>query len=386
MANWSIPDNFADILPRQARCLEAMRRASLDLFASHGFELVQPPMVEFVDSLLTGTGSDVSNNTFRFMDQSGGGGRMIGLRADMTPQIARIDAHILNRPGVTRLCYAGSVLHARPMHPLASREPVVAGAEIFGASGLDTDLQIMRLAVETLRTLGVQSVHLDIGHTAVVRALIGENLNDEGVHSIVRALRTKDPVALEAAAGNLSAEAVDALQLLMRTFGDVAVLDELAAKLPQKPEILAALEEVRVLSRECGADEVSFDFCDVHGYQYLTGITFAAHLPQSAQAVLRGGRYDGVGLAFGRSRPACGFTVYLRILSDLGLSEDRLPECCVVRGRVDSHLAAYVASLRKEGRAVVCLFEGESPEDLREQFRVTHEVVRTADGFALAPL
>ena len=140
MPNWLIPDNFADILPRQARTIEKMRRDCLDLFAVHGYELIQPPLIEFVDSLLTGSGSDLDNNTFKFMDQAGG--KMIGLRADMTPQAARIDAHILNRTGVSRLCYAGSCLHARPMHPLASREPIVAGVELFGASGVEADAEI----------------------------------------------------------------------------------------------------------------------------------------------------------------------------------------------------------------------------------------------------
>ena len=196
MATWLIPDNFADILPREARALEKMRRVCLDLFSVHGFEQVQPPLIEFVDSLLTGSGSDLDNNTFKFMDQSSG--RMIGLRADITPQIARIDAHILSRQAVSRLCYAVSV-DARPMHPLASREPIVAGAELFGASGVQADAEIMKLAVKTLRHLGVQKVHLDIGHTGILRAIMSDNLTDEKIHAVVRALRMKDPVALDKA-------------------------------------------------------------------------------------------------------------------------------------------------------------------------------------------
>ena len=252
----------------------------------HGFEQVQPPLIEFVDSLLTGSGSDLDNNTFKFMDQSSG--RMIGLRADITPQIARIDAHILSRQAVSRLCYAVSCLHARPMHPLASREPIVAGAELFGASGVQADAEIMKLAVKTLRHLGVQKVHLDIGHTGILRAIMSDNLTDEKIHAVVRALRMKDPVALDKATQGFDETTRFALRCLTVNFGDASVLDVLERELPQKPEILNALAEVRELSQVCGADDVSFDFCDVHGYQYLTGITFSVHIPQYAQAILRG--------------------------------------------------------------------------------------------------
>ena len=383
MPNWLIPDNFADILPRQARTIEKMRRDCLDLFAVHGYELIQPPLIEFVDSLLTGSGSDLDNNTFKFMDQAGG--KMIGLRADMTPQAARIDAHILNRTGVSRLCYAGSCLHARPMHPLASREPIVAGVELFGASGLEADAEVMRLAVKSLRKLGINKVHIDIGHTGVLRALLdGGSLTDERVHALLRALRMKDPAALENAARDFDECTQKALQALVRYFGDKDVLDILKKELPAKPAVADALEEVRALSQMCGADETSFDFCDVHGYQYLTGITFSVHIPQYAQAVLRGGRYDGVGLAFGRSRPACGFTIYLRALAGVPcLEQPALPEAVVAAGPADPELEACVERMRGEGYIVVRLLPGERVEDVAREFCVTHELVRTPQGIEL---
>lgn len=385
MANWLIPDNFADILPQQARTLEKLRRDALDLFVSHGFELVQPPMIEFVESLLTGSGSDMDNNTFKFMDQAGG--RMIGLRADMTPQTARIDAHILNRTGVSRLCYAGSCIHARPMHPLASREPVVAGAELFGASGVEADAEIMTLAVETLRRLGVSPVHIDIGHTGVLRALVGDNPSEASIHALVRALRMKDPVALAQASVDFDEETQKALQTLVRNFGDESVLDVLEAELPARPGIREAIEEVRTLSKLCGADEASFDFCDVHGYQYLTGITFSVNIQQYAQAILRGGRYDGVGLAFGRSRPACGFTIYLRALA--GVAQLQLPahpESYVARLPFDDAMRRKVAELRASGKIVIGLLPDEKLEDVQKQFRVTHEVVHAPSGVELVNL
>ncbi len=385
MANWLIPDNFADILPQQARTLEKLRRDTLDLFVSHGFELVQPPMIEFVDSLLTGSGSDLDNNTFKFMDQAGG--RMIGLRADMTPQAARIDAHILNRSGVSRLCYAGSCIHARPMHPLASREPVVAGAELFGVSGIEADAEIMTLAVATLRKLGVSPVHIDIGHTGVLRALVGDNPSEASIHALVRALRMKDPVALAQASVDFDEETQAALQTLVRNFGDESVLDVLEKELPDRPGIREALEEVRQLAKMCTADEYSFDFCDVHGYQYLTGITFSVNIQQYAQAILRGGRYDGVGLAFGRSRPACGFSIYLRALA--GVTQLQLPaqpEAIVARESFDEAYRQKVEELRSKGNIVIGLLPGEKLEDVQKQFRVTYELVRTPAGIELVNL
>ena len=339
---------------------------------------------EYVDSLLTGSGSDLDNSTFKFMDP--GTGRTIGIRADMTPQCARIDAHILGRKGVSRLCYAGSCLHARPMHPLASREPVVAGVELFGASGIEADAEIMSLAVRTLKRLGIDVVHIDIGHMAILHALMGERISDESVHGVVRALRMKDPVALAQAAVGFDPEVQQALQLLLRTFGEVSVLDILERELPQKPEIQAALREVRELASICGADEVSVDFCDVHGYQYLTGITFSVNIPNYAQAVLRGGRYDGVGLAFGRSRPACGFTVYLRALAGLQVAASHRPQAVVARGPLARDLEAQVEKLRDEGHIVVRLLPGERDEDVLEQFVITKELVRTSLGFELKAL
>lgn len=387
MATWLLPDNLADILPHQARVLETMRRRSLDLYAAHGFEAVEPPLLEFVASLLTGSGSDVENNTFKFMDQAGG--RMVGLRADITPQIARIDAHILNSVGVSRLCYAAVCLHARPMHPLASREPFVAGAELFGCAGIEADKYMLRLAVTNLRELGVKKVHVDLGHTGVVRALLKNcDLSGDALHALIRALRMKDPTALSEVTAHLPHRVADALQVLLIEFGDAGCLERLRSKLPEMPEIARALAEVETVAEASGADEVSFDFCDVHGYQYLTGVTFSAHIPQYAQAVLRGGRYDGVGLAYGRARPACGFTVYLRELAGIFAAADQeKPEAVVA----DSSLTgpayqAAVEKLRRQGRTVVHLLPGENRTDVEKRYKVTHQLIAGAEGFELQAL
>ena len=244
----------------------------------------------------------------------------------------------------------------------------------------------MTLAVRTLKKLGIDVVHIDIGHMAILHALMGERISDESVHGVVRALRMKDPVALAEAAVGFDPEVQQALQLLLRTFGDVSVLEILERELPQKPEIQAALREVRELANICGADEVSVDFCDVHGYQYLTGITFSVNIPNYAQAVLRGGRYDGVGLAFGRSRPACGFTVYLRALAGLQVAASHRPQAVVARGPLARDLEAQVEKLRDEGHIVVRLLPGERDEDVLEQFVITKELVRTSLGFELKAL
>ena len=382
MTVWLLPDNIADMLPRQARTMERMRRTCLDLFEVHGFELVKPPLIEYADSLLTGSGQDVTNNMFQFMDQTNG--RVVGIRPDITPQIARIDAHILNRKYVTRLCYAGSCLHARPMHPLASREPEVTGCELFGAEGIEADVEVLTLAVKTLRKLGVGSVHVDIGHVGIVRALLASgNVKGQMLQDILRALRHKDPVALSQVTQGLDGELAQALETLRVNFGGIEVLQALQDKLPKMESIRAALDEVRVISEKCGADEVSFDFCDVHGYQYLTGVTFSVHVPQYTQAVLRGGRYDDVGLAFGRSRPACGFTVYLRALAGIADFEAPQHEAVVAPGEADPRLDALVERLRAAGRIVVRLLPGERLEDVAEHFIVTHEIVRTEQGFEL---
>ena len=373
MASWLLPDNIADILPRQARSLDRISRTVIDLLAVHGFEPVMPPVIEYTDSLLTGSASDLANNTFKFTDQANG--RMLGIRADITPQVARIDAHILGRTGVTRLCYNGFVAHQRPMHPLASRLPYVVGAEMFGASGPAADREMMRLAAESLRLAGVERVHFDLGHVGVVRALLaGSNLEGEDMHAVLRALRMKDPVALEEAAAALSAETRAALRLLTETYGDISVLGDLRDRLPDLPGVRESLDEVEELAGQCGADEVSVDFCDVHGYRYLTGVTFAAYVEGMSQPVLRGGRYDDVGRAFGRCRPAVGFTLYLRELVSFGYHA--LPAAVVAPADDSDELRKIMNDLRRQGEIVVQLLPGEKAADLSDSFILDRALVR----------
>ena len=350
MPRWLLPENISDVLPREARRVEEIRRALLDLYASYGYELVIPPLIEYIDSLLTGTGSDLDLRTFKLVDQASG--RMLGLRADTTPQVARIDAHILNRVGVVRLCYAGSVLHARPQHPLAVREPLQIGAELYGAGSPAADLEVLELAVASLRVAGLSRVSLDLGHTGVVRALLDmAQLSAAVEDEILASLSTKDTPALRETVQGLPVRVRDGLLSLARLSGDVGVIDEARLALPDDPSIGAALGRIEYLATRCGADAVTVDLADLHGYRYHSGVTFAVHAAELPSAVLRGGRYDDIGKAFGRARPAVGFSIYLRDL--VGLTRADLPRAIVAPPDDDAGLGETVCRLRGEGHIVV---------------------------------
>src|SRR5512137_257911 len=358
MPRWLLPENISDILPLEARRVEELRRALLDLYRGYGYELVIPPLIEYLDSLLTGTGSDLDLRMFKLTDQASG--RLLGLRADATPQVARIDAHILNRKGVARLCYAGSVLHARPLHPLASREPLQVGAELYGMAGPEADAEVIELAVASLALAGLSVVNLDLGHTAVVRALL--DLAPPApmvVDDLLAALSSKDEPWLRALVAGMPPKAAAALLELVRLNGGPEVIGQARARLPALPPIIAALDELETIARDCGAD-VSFDLADLHGYRYHNGVTFAVHVEGLPAAVLRGGRYDGIGKAFGRARPAVGFSIYLRDLARLG--EAASPRAILAPAQQDPALRALVRQLREAGAVVVQALPGEEEQ------------------------
>lgn len=358
MPRWLLPENISDVLPLEARRVEELRRALLDLYRGYGYELVIPPLIEYLDSLLTGTGSDLDLRMFKLTDQASG--RMLGLRADATPQVARIDAHILNRRGVARLCYAGSVLHARPLHPLASREPLQVGAELYGLAGPDADAEVIELAVASLRLAGLSTVRLDLGHTGVVRALLDLARPAPGVvDDLLAALGSKDEPALRVLVAGLPAEVGRALLELVRLNGGIGVIESARGRLPKLPRINSALDELATIAQGSGAD-VSFDLADVHGYRYHTGITFAVHVEGLPSAVLRGGRYDDIGKAFGRARPAVGFSIYLRDLARLG--EAAIPRAILAPSGRDPALRAFVRQLREAGEVVVQALPGEAEQ------------------------
>jgi ATP phosphoribosyltransferase regulatory subunit len=316
MRTWVLPEYIEDILPLEAARLERLRRDLLDLFRAQGYELVMPPLLEYLESLLTGTGHDLDLRTFKLVDQLSG--RMMGVRADITPQVARIDAHLLNRKGVTRLCYCGSVLHALPASPGATRELIQIGAEIYGQAGLAGDLEIQALLCRALAVAGVRGARLDLGHVAVFRAIVrAARVAAALERELFEALQKKDVPGLVQLARGLDAKTRSALALLPELHGGPEVLALAAKKLPRIPELTRALATLRALAKACPIP-ASFDLAELRGYHYHSGVVFDAYCEGVPGAIARGGRYDQVGRAFGRPRPATGFSINLRSLAGAG--------------------------------------------------------------------
>ncbi|MDR0996719.1 MAG: ATP phosphoribosyltransferase regulatory subunit [Zoogloeaceae bacterium] len=314
---WLLPENLSDALPAEAMTIERLRRQLLDRFFARGYELVMPPMLEFVDSLLTGSGRELDDRTIKLVDQLSG--KPIGVRADMTPQVARIDAHLLkNREGANRLCYCGSALHARPAHLYASREPMQIGAELFGLPGTGADAEILQLAVDTLGEAGIDGFLLDLGHVGILRALLGAARADGEIEPrILSALQKKDMPALEALTAALPAPWGKAVCALPNLRGDAQkTLATAQDTLPDLPEIRAALSTLAALAGVTSAN-LSIDLSDLRGYRYHNGVVFSAYAPGAPAPILSGGRYDGIGKGFGRDRPATGFSSDLRELARL---------------------------------------------------------------------
>lgn len=310
---WLLPEHLEDILPAEAARIESLRRAILDLFFSRNYELVIPPLVEFTESLLTGTGHDLDVRTFKVVDQLSG--RMMGIRADITPQVARIDAHLLNRRGVTRLCYCGSVLHTRPATPAATREPIQIGAEIYGHAGVESDLEIQGLLVRSLELARVKGARLDIGHVAVFRSLArAAGIEREREVELFEALQRKDVPGLQGLTRGLERKVREALLLLPRLYGGKEVLAQARRELPAIAQLRKALDTLDRLTDACSIP-VSLDLAELRGYHYHSGVVFDAYCDGVLGPVARGGRYDEVGKAFGRPRPATGFSIDLRELA-----------------------------------------------------------------------
>jgi len=312
---WLLPEFIEDILPAEAMRIERLRRRILDLFFRKDYQLVMPPLLEYMDSLLTGTGHDLELRTFKVVDQLSG--RMMGLRADITPQVARIDAHLLNRKGVTRLCYCGAVLHTRPASPGATREPLQIGAEMYGEAGTRADLEILRLLCEALRLARARRARIDIGHVAVFRSIVRAARVRAGLEGeLFEALQKKDAPAIASLTRKLPPKTRDALCLLPELYGGPEILGRALKKLPKLRELKNALATLRALARACPIP-ASFDLAELRGYHYHSGVVFDAYCEGVSGAVARGGRYDEVGKAFGRARPATGFSIDLRSLAGL---------------------------------------------------------------------
>jgi len=354
MRTWLLPEYIEDILPAEAARIEALRRRILDLFRLHGYELVMPPMLEYIESLLTGTGHDLNLQTFKLVDQLSG--RMLGVRADIAPQVARIDAHLLNRKGVTRLCYAGSVLRTRPDGMDQTREPLQIGAEIYGHAGIESDIEVERLMMRALTASGLREVHLDIGHVAVFRSLIrNAGVEPSQESELFKAMQSKDVPGLRALTRTLPRTARDALVALPQLYGEADVLARARRVLPAYPEVRAALRDLAALSEALGegAHIRCFDLAELRGYHYHTGVVFAAYAKGRTNAVALGGRYDEIGKAFGRARPATGFSMDLRALAAAGINGAPRGSVLAPYAPRDSELQRRIAALRARGTPVV---------------------------------
>ncbi|MCK9381528.1 MAG: ATP phosphoribosyltransferase regulatory subunit [Sulfuritalea sp.] len=358
MANrrWLLPEAIEDVLPHDATRIEALRRSLLDEFARHGYDFVIPPLLEYVDSLLTASGHDLDLRTFKLVDQLSG--RSMGVRADITPQVARIDAHLLNRKGVTRLCYCGSVLHTLPAGFNATREPLQIGAELYGHAGLEADIEAIRLLATALGLCRIAASRFDLGHVGVFRALTRQaGLAPEAEEELFDALQGKDLPAVRELVAGLADPIRSALLTLPELYGDRRMLDRAAQVLPALPEIDAALSELRRLAEALADLPLSFDLADLRGYHYHSGVVFAAYCAGSPGAVALGGRYDDFGRAYGRARAATGFSMDLRELARLSPSGEP-------RGAIlapwpeDDTLHAEALRLRAQGEHVVLALPG----------------------------
>jgi ATP phosphoribosyltransferase regulatory subunit len=383
MPTWLLPENIADVLPSEARKIEELRRLMLDTFRTYGYEMVMPPMLEYVDSLLAGAGQDTDSRTFKLVDAMSG--RLMGLRADMTTQVARIDAHLLNRDTVTRLCYCGSVLHTQPSGLHATREPLQIGAEIYGHAGLEADAEIQELALASLRLAGFDEPRLDLSHVGVLRALLDDDANAKRDEQLLFSLlRSKDIPGLEEATRDYAPATRDALLALPNLYGDIEVLAWAKELLPAMPGITRALAELAALAASAiGRAKVAIDLADLRGYQYESGAMFALYVPGLPNAVARGGRYDHVGEAFGRARPATGFSLDLRELARLLPVAERKHAIRAPWGNTPE-LREKIAELRKAGEVVIQSMPGH--DNVQDEFECDRVLVLEQGNWILKNL
>ena len=381
MNRWLLPEDIADVLPAQARKVETLRRAILDLYQTYGYELVAPPILEFLDSLLTGTGSDLNLQTFKLVDQMSG--RTLGLRADITPQVARIDAHLLNRAGVTRLCYAGSVAHARTPVGSSAREDLQLGAEIYGCATWEADFEAITLLLKTLSIALLDKVYLDLSHAGILSGILADQkLDKETIETVYGLLQTKDRPRLSKWAACLPAKTTEALMALTELNGPCAeVLAKAKKVLPKHAAIDQALADLERLVATVSASsglEISIDLADLRGYQYHSGVMFAVYVEKLPQPIARGGRYDHVGQAFGRSRPATGFSLDLLTLSNL--SPLKVRKLAIAAPWLeDDALSKAIAVLRNSGEVVIQVMAGEKVE--AAEYECDRELVKQGNSW-----
>lgn len=361
---WLLPEGISDLLPHQAHDLEHLRRSLLDCYRRHGFELVLPPLVEYLDSLLIGRGSDLDLKTFKLVDQLSG--QSLGVRADITPQVSRIDAHLMQGRDVSRLCYCASVLRTRPNGLEGSREPIQIGAEIYGHAGIEADIEVIDLFLSSLQLAGLDDIRLDVCHLGLASLLLAD-LDGLDEETVLQLLQQRDlPSLRELLAGHADSAAATALLALADCYGPVEqALARARQALQPWPEALRLLDSLQDLlasprlQRHAGRVQLALDLADVRGFRYHTGLSFAAYASGHARAVGRGGRYDGIGAAFGRARPATGFSLDLRELVELRTGKRSDPALTVAPWSDDPALQALIARLREQGTPVLQLLPGQ---------------------------
>jgi ATP phosphoribosyltransferase regulatory subunit len=389
--SWLLPDGIDEQLPAQAAVLEQLRRELLDAYASWGYRMVVTPFIEYLDSLLTGTGKDLEHQTFQLTDQLSG--RQLGIRADITPQAARIDAHQLRQAAPTRLCYIGSVLRTRPDGFSASRSPLQIGAELYGHAGVESDAEVLGLMMETLRIAGIFDVYLDLGHVGIFRSLAGQaGLDHAQESSLFEALqrKAKPEIAQLVAAYGLPREQASMFNALADLNGGPEVLETARARLADAPpEVLAAIDYLQrlgeVLAVQVSGVPVHYDLAELRAYHYQTGVVFAAFVPGQGNEIARGGRYDQIGEKFGRARPATGFSADLKTLMTLGgRGPAALPQAVLAPAVVDAQLDDRIRQLRAEGRVVIRELPGQAGESA--ELGVCEKLEKTGQGWILAPL
>ena len=374
MQNWLLPEYIQDMLPDEAWRVEQMRAQFLDLLRKSGYQLVVPPLLEYAESLLLDGSADMDLRSFKLVDQLSG--RTLALRADITPQVARIDAHLLNRQGIARLCYAGSVLHTQPVGLTRTRELLQIGAELYGHGGLESDLEIQQLMLQSLALLGIRDVHLDLGHVGVFRALVNHAKIDKDLEGeLFAALQSKDSAALQTLTQSLDATLRNALLALPTLYGHCAdVLAKARKLLPKYAETHAALDDLQNISGKLQplVSSVGIDLADLRGYHYHSGMVFAAYHAGSHDAIALGGRYDDLGKSFGRGRAATGFSMDLRQLYRLLPPQAARLGVCAPHSD-DTGLRDKIAQLRETGEAVVVDLLGDAK--LRKELQCDRELV-----------
>ena len=362
---WLLPEGIEEVLPEQAKRLEQLRRTLLDMYESWGYELVMPPLIEYLESLLTGTGNDLDLQTFKLTDQLTG--RLMGVRADMTPQVARIDAHQLNRDIPTRLCYMGTVLHTRTDGFAGSRSPLQVGAELYGHAGIESDVEVISLMLETLATSGIETPFVDLGHVGIYRELVKQaGLDKDQEATLFDSLQRKanTEIASYLKDWKLDSNIASAIASLTDLNGDESILTEAKAVLKKAGKgVSDALDELTnisaLLKKRLPDVKVHYDLAELRGYNYHTGMVFAAYVAGRGQAVALGGRYDDIGEVFGRARPATGFSTDLKTLLSLSMHKNNQVEGIFAPADNDANLQKEITELRQQGEKVICGLPGQ---------------------------